>query len=157
MFAICLGAAIPWRLEIGSRLTFPFFVRRAFHYNWTDEDFAALKPIASSITELVLPRNSLTIASAVGLESFKELQTLDLRYADLGDEFISKLPVAKLVRLNLFDTQLTDESAVYLESFANLERLTLGGNSISSEAVRSISDALPNCSVTGNLSHVLEQ
>ncbi|MGJ8641656.1 MAG: c-type cytochrome domain-containing protein [Opitutaceae bacterium] len=128
---------------------------RAFHHSWTDDDFAALKPIASNITELVLPRNSLTIASAAGLESFTELQTLDLRYADLGDEFISKLPVAKLVRLNLFDTQLTDEAVAHLSSFDSLERLTLGGNTLSDSAIEELRESLPNAVVTGNLDHAV--
>ena len=53
----------------------------------------------------------------------------------------------KLVRLNLFNTQVTDAGLGHLKGMTHLQTLNLRGTKVTTTGVADLQKALPNCKI----------
>lgn len=91
------------------------------------------------VIKIDLNNTKITDADLKNLEPFTELQWLDLRITQIGDEGVFHLkPLKKLKFLNLFRTNLSDAGLAQLKNLTELETLLIGGTKITDDGLKNL-------------------
>ncbi len=91
------------------------------------------------VVKVDLNNARITDADLKKLEIFSELEWLDLRITQIGDEGVSHLAALRNLKfLNLFRTNLTDKGLANLQGLTQLETLLIGGTKISDEGLKNL-------------------
>ncbi|MEM1109951.1 MAG: c-type cytochrome domain-containing protein [Planctomycetota bacterium] len=122
-------------------------VVRAFHSPWGDQDLATLRPVAERVTRILLPRSRLSQSSVGTFNAMTNLEVLDLRESDIGDQWLAGIHLPHLKKLNLFGTYVSDKSIDKLLSFNNLQELYLGKTHLTDFGIAVLRESLPQCNV----------
>jgi hypothetical protein len=82
------------------------------------------------------------------LQALSRLEHLSLFCTQITDAGLAQLkPMPKLRWLDLGFTEITDAGLLTLEGFSQLEELDLHGSAVSSDGVKKLQKALPNCKI----------
>ncbi|MEM0913272.1 MAG: c-type cytochrome domain-containing protein [Planctomycetota bacterium] len=122
-------------------------VVRSFHDAWTDDRVNELAPVAERVARLYLPGATLSESSGSTLNAMTQLEVLDVRNAEVGDDWLATLDLPGLKRLNLFGTAVTDDSLEALAQFTGLDILFLGQTDLTPAAVAELRERLPGCEI----------
>lgn len=113
----------------------------------TDEDLAALSPIAAQLTSLRAPGAAITPDGAAAFQAMPRLVRLDLAGAQISDGVVEQINLPAIETLNLFNTSVTDASVPALSKLTSLKRLYLSGTQVTAEGLTQLQTALPGCQV----------
>ena len=110
-----------------------------------DDQVAALAPVASQITHLLLGRTKVGDGAMKTIGKFRNLTRLDLNRTQVTDAGLSNLKgLSQLRSLNLFGTAATDAAVDVLAGLKNLEVLYLRDTKITDAGVERLRKSLPN-------------
>jgi hypothetical protein len=102
--------------------------------NFTDDDLAALAPIADQITIADLSRTAITDRSVTAIVAMKHLRVLKLMKTGISDTTLQRLDALdQLESLNVFGTRVTAAAMPSIEKLPRLAHFYAGQTSIPHE------------------------
>jgi len=111
---------------------------------FTDEDLAAIAPLAPFIVEADLSRTGVTDGGMVTVATWPTLRRLRIDHTAIGDSGVRALDgLAELASLNLFNTQITNASVETLLAMPALTALFVGETSLDEAALARLAELLP--------------
>lgn len=116
--------------------------------DYSDDQLAALKPVADQIKWMDLARTQVSDKGLAHLSGMKSLTRLHLENTKVTDAGLDHLKgLSNLEYLNLYGTQVTDAGVMKLAGLKNLKKIFLWQSKVTDDGAKKLAAAIPGIDV----------